>query len=121
MKTYCILGLLLMSSSVLFSQYRDFYPPSAVPDRIMLNLTEEPSTTMAVTWRTAIYIDSGCVQIALADPSPNLQDQARTLLAEQSAYLSDQNGANYHSVVIDDLQPGTLYASSFTRETYSLV
>ncbi len=31
-------------------------------------------------------------------------------MAEQTAYLSDQNGANYHSLVIDDLQAETLYA-----------
>ncbi len=26
--------------------------PSAFPDRVVVNLTEDPSTSMAVTWRT---------------------------------------------------------------------
>ena len=110
----------LLRSSLLFllwyiiitatGQDRDYYPPSVVPDRIMLNLTAEPASSMAVTWRTAVYVDSAYVQIALADPSPDLEVNARTIEASTSTYLSDQSGAKYHSAIMDNLQAATLYA-----------
>lgn len=108
-----ILPLLLFAilfSITLFAQSHDYYPPSKLPDRIMLNLTSDPTRSMAVTWRTSIAIDSGVVQFTEADPSPDLEERATTLSAVTSLYKSDASEANYHSCIMEDLKPGKLYA-----------
>lgn len=111
MKNLIFTSFLWLSIALLLNaQDRDYYPPSAVPDRIMLNLTTEPTTSMAVTWRTGLYVDSGFVQYTLADPSPDLEANSRIKVAEKTSYLSDMNGAHYFSAIMDSLAPGTLYA-----------
>lgn len=108
--TCCLLAFLLPSTGFAQNKSIDYYPPSPVPDRIVLNLTDQPATSIAITWRTAITVQSGFVQIALADPSPDFRENAKPYKAESTAFLSDQNGASYHSVRIDGLQPNTSYA-----------
>lgn len=107
-----LLPLLLLSTCCLLlpAQDRDYYPPSVVPDRIMLNLTEEPASSMAVTWRTALYVDRGFVQVTEAGPSPDLLDSVRVFKAEKTTYTTDQNAANYYSAVMDSLRPEAKYA-----------
>ena len=100
----------LLFSSALSAQMYDYYPPSKLPDRIMLNLTSDPTRSMAVTWRTSTQIDSGVVQYTEADPSPDLEDKATTLPAVTTFYKSDASEANYHSTVMEDLKPGRMYA-----------
>ncbi len=101
---------IVLSINLLHCQDRDYYAPSAVPDRIMLNLTEAPAGSMAVTWRTAVYVDRGYVQYTKADPSPDLLQDVQVVSAKRTSYLSDQNGANYFSAVLEGLEAETLYA-----------
>ncbi|MEM8528266.1 MAG: metallophosphoesterase family protein [Bacteroidota bacterium] len=88
----------------------DFYPPTPVPDRIILTLTEAPDTSMAVNWRTALAVDKALVQVAKADASPDFTKGMQMFQGETTAFLSDKNGANYHSAVMTGLEPETLYA-----------
>ncbi|MEM0994182.1 MAG: metallophosphoesterase family protein [Bacteroidota bacterium] len=88
----------------------DYYPPTPVPDRIILTLTESPDTSMAVTWRTSLAVDKALVQVAKASASPDLEESAKLFEGETTALLSDRNGANYHSVVMTGLEPETMYA-----------
>ncbi|MEL6273727.1 MAG: metallophosphoesterase family protein [Bacteroidota bacterium] len=89
----------------------DYYPASPVPDRIMLTLTEDPAHSMAVNWRTSRAVGRGFVQIAVADPGPDLIDSIfQVYPATTEAFLSDRNGANYHSVIMDNLDPATQYS-----------
>lgn len=118
MRKSTILFFLLFLGQHLAAQDRDYYPPTVVPDRIMLNLTDAPAESMAVTWRTAVYVNEGYVQVAKALPSPNLTDSMRVITAVKTPYLSDQNGANYFSAVMDSLQPGTLYAYRVGDKTH---
>lgn len=94
----------------LFAQNWDYYPPSAVPDRIMLNLTDKPESQMAVTWRTAPFVTKGYVQYTVVDGSPDMLKNAKVREAILEPYLSDQNGANYFSLVLDSLLSDTQYA-----------
>ena len=110
MKFVSTLILSLFILSIMEAQTKDYYPPTAIPDRIILNLTENPATSMAITWRTAVYVKRGFVQLALVDPSPNFADSVRTFDAKRTAYLSDQSGANYYSAIMDELNPGAQYA-----------
>jgi hypothetical protein len=118
MRTLNTLFLLSVLAITSFAQDRDYYPPTVVPDRIMLNLTADPSGSMAVTWRTAVYVNEGYVQVAEAGPSPDLTDSMRVITAVKTAYLSDQSGANYFSAVMDSLQPATLYAYRVGDKTH---
>ena len=84
----------------------------------MLNLTAEPMTNMAVTWRTALFVDSGFVQYTLANPSPDLESDSKIQIAEKTSYMSDMNGAHYFSVVMDSLLPATMYAYRVGDKTH---
>ena len=42
------------------------YLPSFLPDRIVLNVTADPSTSMAVNWRTAESVSESFAEIAVA-------------------------------------------------------
>jgi len=98
----------------------EVYPPSLLPDRINLSVTQDPSTSMAVTWRTHPSVQQGQAQIVLANPNPLSVREAKSIPAI-SQKISSKDGkykeltwkgvsAAYHSVVFDQLQPNTLYA-----------
>ena len=89
--------------------------PSRTPDRIIANLTENPTHSIAVNWRTNQQIDSGFVEIALATDGPEfLLSDIRKIRAESQKF-ENQNSreplvkATFHSVVISGLQPNTTY------------
>ncbi|WP_198664910.1 purple acid phosphatase family protein [Lewinella sp. IMCC34191] len=88
----------------------DYYPPTPVPDRIMLNLTDTPSTSTAVNWRTSLPVAKSYVQITEADPGPDLEGSARVIAGTSESFMTDLNGARFHSATLDDLRPGTQYA-----------
>ncbi|MEH6681258.1 MAG: metallophosphoesterase family protein [Sediminicola sp.] len=88
--------------------------PTVHPSHIMLNLGEDPATTMSVTWRTSADVDQGFAEIAKATAAPKFWRTAVSLEADtehldaMDIALSNVN-ANYHSVTFDDLEPDTLY------------
>ena len=89
--------------------------PSVYPDRIVLNLGEDPSTTASVTWRSVPEVKKGFAEIAIATGSPKFWRRAKTIEAATTTFDgSDIPTAgfisNYHSVTFSDLQPGTVYA-----------
>src|SRR5690606_10463808 len=96
------------------------YPPTALPDRINLTVTQDPSTSMAVTWRTHPATSDGLAEIVPANPNPLSVREAKSIRAtSQRVHTKDGNykeltwkgvDAAYHSVVFEDLQPNTLYA-----------
>lgn len=110
MKLLSTFTLTLLMGISLGAQDRDYFPPSVVPDRIMLNLTPDPTESMAVNWRTALYVQKGFVQVSEVDASPDLLDSVRVFTAQKTTYTADQNASNYFSVVIDSLRPDTKYA-----------
>jgi hypothetical protein len=44
--------------------------PDPYPDHIVLNLTEDLSTSMSVSWRTDTTVRHGMAEIAIATPAP---------------------------------------------------
>ncbi len=87
----------------------DYYPPSQVPDRIILTWETDPAYSMAVNWRTAVFVKEAYAQIKVADATPNF-DSVDVFKAKTEQLVSDFNVANYHSVNFTDLEPNTLYA-----------
>lgn len=93
------------------AQPAGLFAPSLMPDRIVLNVTADPSTSMAVNWRTSEAVKEGFAEIAVAEADPRFVEKAKRAKArtERLAW-EDTPTANYHSVIFERLQPGTKYA-----------
>lgn len=85
--------------------------PRLLPERIVLNLTPAPATSVAVTWRTAAKPARAIVQVARATAAPTLADQARKVEARSDGVATDPDTTVWHhSAVLPDLIADTLYA-----------
>jgi len=89
-------------------------PATVQPERIVLNLTTDPATEMAVTWRSAPG-SAGVVQYARATSSPDFvkAPMALTATTDDATLPVRENPAfraAYHSAVLKRLEPGTVYA-----------
>jgi hypothetical protein len=90
------------------------YAPSPVPDRVILNLTEDARTSMAVTWRTDTSVAHGYVEFALATHGPQfLEDVTRINAHTEMLTVHNENepeiSAHYHSAILTGLEPDTRY------------
>jgi len=88
--------------------------PGLHPDHIVLNPTADPATGISITWRTSTEIDTALVEIAPATAAPTFWRNGRTLPAhtmtmDATDVIGAERVSNYHSLTIDDLEPGTLY------------
>ncbi len=88
--------------------------PSPLPDRVILNLTEETSTSVAVTWRTDTSINTGTVELQPSAPMI-VPDGSITFSAATSTGTYNWEGepeivANNHSAVLTGLEPGKKYS-----------
>jgi len=82
-----------------------------LPERIILTLTENPSRSQAVTWRTCAKVDSPSAQIAPVTDSFALKDNLRTIPAVREEVRLGEGRLVYHfSAVLEALKPDTLYA-----------
>ena len=81
-----------------------------IPDRIILNLTESPATSQAVTWRTAGAVSAPRAQI---EPAAELNEVGKnpiTVDAVTEAVTTYIGETIYsHSAVFKSLAPDTLY------------
>ena len=88
--------------------------PTKHPDHIIINLGEDPTTTMSVTWRTSPDIKEGFAEIAKATAAPKFWRTANTINAKTETLNANhiegaEVVANYHSATFTNLEPGTLY------------
>lgn len=93
------------------------------PDHIVLNLTEDPSTSMSVTWRTDTSIRNGIAEIAIATAAPKFWRYAERYAAQtetMDAREVHEAGvvSNYHSCTFKDLLSDTMYAYRVGDGTY---
>lgn len=91
------------------AQSIDPFPPSPVPDRIILTWSDDPATTQSVNWRTNTLVGKSWAEIAVADPSPDFRSNTDTVWAKTTFFASDNNAAHYHSVTFDSLTPNQMY------------
>ena len=100
--------------------------PTQWPDRIIATVTDDPTRSFAVTWRTNQLVGETIAQIALATPDARFDLNADTQTAtSELVHLDHVMGPNgkfpfiynqglepviHHSVKFTDLQPNTLYA-----------
>ena len=88
--------------------------PTKYPDRIVLNLTEDPSSSMAVTWRTDTTIKTGYCELQPASdtrikPEESISFKARTITVEYSSEGESTIYANQHSQIFTELNPESKY------------
>ncbi|MGX5818783.1 fibronectin type III domain-containing protein [Chitinophaga lutea] len=82
---------------------------SVRPDRIVLNITDRPSESAAVTWRTSTAVGESFAEIAPATPDPGFHEKARRYTARTEPLIRDTIAVHYHSIVFDGLQAGQQY------------
>ncbi len=101
--------LLLTAISVSGYTQTNPFPAGPEPDRIVLNVTEDPSTSLAVTWRTCDTIPMGFAEImeASSDPLATLKAVKQTARSEKFQY--DNISVFYHSNIFKNLKPKTKY------------
>jgi hypothetical protein len=89
--------------------------PTSYPDRIALTWSEDPATSLSVTWRTDPSVDEAVAQVALARAEPSFYTEAETVeasteLLDLSKIQGEYVTAHYHSATFSGLMPDTLYA-----------
>ncbi|HRO45173.1 metallophosphoesterase family protein [Agriterribacter sp.] len=103
----CCLAILICAKAQ--AQQNNLYPPSPYPDRIVLNVTQDPSTSLAVNWRTHDSITAGSAEIIIAVSNPADAAKATVVKAKTESVTHTGIVASYHSAVFSGLRPGTRY------------
>ncbi len=83
------------------------------PQRIIINLTEEPETSMAITFRFYEKVESAYVEYIENADDIKMHTRAKTLVLEPDVVYTDTTKSVAHyvcSVILKDLKPGTEYA-----------
>lgn len=88
--------------------------PTHIPDRIILNLTEDAAHSVAVNWRTDTTIQNSMVQVAIATHGPEFVETARDIAGTRELLThkpenDPEVSAAFHSAIINDLTPGATY------------
>lgn len=89
------------------------YKATPLPDRIILTWSGDPTTSINVTWRTDLDAGQPRLQIAPAEtlvgelrgPNP----AAREVQGTSEPFECDLGKSLYHSVLLEDLKPGSMY------------
>ena len=80
------------------------------PQRIILNLTSSPESSMAVTWRTVVNPEESVVQFAEPTNWIEFEETAKTIKAVSTEIVTDKKyKVVQHSAKMEDLKPNTLY------------
>ena len=111
-KFIILLGIITLCSNVFVIAQVNF--PSQVPDRIILNLTEDASKSVAVTWRTDINVETGYCELQSVTDTRIDSKNSKLFDAKTSTFKYEFEGesvitANHHSCVLTDLVPGDKY------------
>jgi acid phosphatase type 7 len=88
------------------------------PERIILNITEAPATSIAVTWRMSDDRTDAGVQFARATPGTEFTNALVRLPAiGERLSVPKQPVAFHYSAVLKDLQAGTTYVYRVGRDS----
>ena len=88
-------------------------PPSAqapVPQRLVLNLTAEPATSIAVTWASSLELAGSCVEYAVATDGTSFEASPQNVPARLELCAEGEGAPRFHySAILAGLKPGTRY------------
>lgn len=109
-----VFSMMFLSLFLSVSAYAQVNLPSSEPDRIILNLTQDASTSVAVTWRTDTNILEGYCELQSVsetriDPKDGKVFLAETRTMEYNPENELEITSNHHSFVFTDLIPGGSY------------
>ena len=102
--------LLFVNNRACSQQNETFYLPKPNPDRIILNVTEDPSTSIAINWRTDNSVSESFAEIILADADPRFVEKTSRSKAKTEQVNFESISANYHSLIFENLIPDSKYA-----------
>lgn len=108
------LGAILFSSALALCAAPAFAQTSAVPERVIVNLTDAPATSLAFNWRAAPGSGDGFVEYAPLTPGPAYAQQATRVAAQRTPAAfktrDDQDvSGEYYSARISGLTPASQY------------
>lgn len=106
-----MVNLLLLVAACNLSPVMGRELTDSLPQRIILNVTEDLASSVAINWQTAGQVTESFAELAIADADPRFVDKAIRKKAETEwVSLGDTVSFNYHSLIFDDLIPNTKYA-----------
>ncbi len=128
--TFFLVSFLLVLSLFSHPDHTDQIPhwqkATGWPDRIITTFSDDPATTISVTWRTDSSVGRTIAEIALATADARFDIQGQVYRAKtehvdlehmvtedgerHSLYNIGIGPVHYHSIVFEDLEPDTLYA-----------
>lgn len=85
------------------------YKPADLPDRMILTVTADPSTSMTVNWRTADIPGIQQMEYAVADAHPDFISRVSRADASSRPFKFEMITAKNHTAAVMDLLPATLY------------
>ncbi len=86
------------------------YKATATPDRLILTLTEDPSTSMTINWRTADTAGENFVEYTVADAHPVFVNKVQQEKAVGRNFHFESIMAKNHSITLKGLLPATVYS-----------
>lgn len=97
--------------------------PTPYPDRVILNLTEKPSNSLAVTWRTSINIKDGFCEIQPISATRINPENSKIFKAKSTTVKYEYENeptieARQHSYVFNHLNPGEKYLYRVGTKNY---
>ena len=97
----------ILFANVGFSQNGNF---DSQPQRIILNITDEPNTSVAVTWRTITKTEHPEIQYAVATGWRQFEDSLHIIPINSHEFVTDElQHVFYYSGLIHNLNPNTTY------------
>lgn len=108
MKKFILVILFVLTTGSVFTQK---YIKPATPQRIVLNLTDSPSNSIAVTWRTMGEVNAPQIRFAEMTDWREIDSTYSTIAAiTVKVKLDSTTSAFHHSGVITNLKPNTSYS-----------
>jgi len=90
-----------------------------LPERIILNLTEDPLKSQAVTWRTFTRVKDPKAQIVPVTDNFSLKENLTTInAATETVGKGKDKTVCHYSAVFKDLKPNTMYAYRVGTDDY---
>ena len=88
----------------------EHYKPTAMPSRIILTWSGDPTTTQSVTWRTDTTVAKAFAEVIEADSGPIDAKKALRVTANTAPFESSLFKTHAHNVTFTGLKPATRYA-----------
>lgn len=87
----------------------ELWEPTSVPDRIVLSWSDDPATTMSVTWRTDASVERPVAEIAPAEGGPKFLDKRQSVDATSQSLETNLGPSQRHTATFTELKPDRQY------------